>query len=326
MTTRRAFTLALGGAAIALPLAALGQQQPVTVARVGWLSYLPEPDPGLALLREGMRELGYVEGKDYVIVARFANGDFTQLPRLVQELAAERVDVLVSRGPSVDFTKSIRSRIPVVFAYSGDPIEAGFADSLHTPGRNMTGITFMAMELSAKRVEVLKEVVPKASRLALLSNPEHAGELSEYRVTDDAARRLGAVMTRHLVRTSEQLTTAFTAIRASNPDAMVVFPDSLTLARRKDITEFAASARIPSIYGWTEFAESGGLVSYGPTLSENFKALAAFVVKLLKGADASRIPIEQTKKITLTLNLTAARALGLNVPQSILVRADKVIG
>jgi putative ABC transport system substrate-binding protein len=183
----------------------------------------------------------------------------------------------------------------------------------------------MAVELSAKRVEVLKELIPKASRLALLSNPEHAGELSEYRVTDDAARRLGATITRYLVRTPEDLTPAFTAIRASSPDAMIVFPDALTLARRKDITDFAATARIPAVYGWTEFAESGGLLSYGPTLTENFRTLAVFVDKIIKGADASRIPIEQVKKITLTLNRSAARALGLNVPQSILVRADKVI-
>jgi len=325
MTTRRESIIALCAGAIAPPLTAFGQQRPVKTARVGWLSYLSDPDPGLALLREGMRELGYVEGKSYVIAARYANGDFTQLPKLVEELAADGVDVIVSRGPSVDFTKSIRSRIPVVFAYSGDPIEAGFADSLRTPGRNMTGITFMAMELSAKRVEVLKEMIPKASRVALLSNPEHAGELGEYRVTEDAARRLDAAIRRYLVRTPEALAAAFAAIRADNPDAMIVFPDALTLARRKDITDFAARARIPCIYGWTEFAEAGGLLSYGPTLTENFKTLAAFVDKLLKGADASRIPIEQVKKITLTLNLAAARALGLNVPQSILVRADKVI-
>lgn len=189
----------------------------------------------------------------------------------------------------------------------------------------MTGITFMAMELSAKRVEVLKEMIPKASRIALLSNPEHAGELSEYRVTEEAARRLGVTITRYLMRNPQELATAFTSIRADNPDAMIVFPDSLTLERRKDITAFAAQAKIPCIYGWTEFAESGGLLSYGPTLTENFKTLALFVDKVLKGADASNIPIEQVKKITLTLNLAAARALGINVPQSILVRADRVI-
>jgi putative ABC transport system substrate-binding protein len=325
MTTRRKLIIALGAVLVQAQQTAFGQQQPVTTARVGWLSYLANPDPGLALLREGMGELGYVEGKSYVIVARYANGDFTQLPRLVEELAAERVDVVVSRGPSVDFTKSIRSRIPVVFAYSGDPIAAGFADSLRTPGRNMTGITFMAMELSAKRIEVLKEMIPKASRIALLSNPEHAGELSEYRVTEDTARRLGASITRYLVRNPQELAAAFVAIRSDNPDAMIVFPDSFTLERRKDITDFAARARIPCIYGWTEFAESGGLLSYGPTLTENFKTLAVFVDKVLKGADASNIPIEQVKKIGLTLNLAAAKALGLNVPQSIFVRADKVI-
>jgi putative ABC transport system substrate-binding protein len=325
MTTRREIMLVLAAGAIARPLAAFGQPQPVKPARVGWLSYLSAPDPALALLQEGMRELGYVDGKSYVVVARYANDDFTRLPTLVDELAAERVDVIVARGPSALFTKSIRSRIPVVFAFSGDPIEAGFADSLSKPGRNMTGITFMAMELSAKRVEVLKEVVPKASRIALLSNPEHVGELSEYRVTEEAARRLGAVITRYLVRNPEEMATAFAAIRADKPDAMIVFPDSLTVARRKDIADFAARARIPCIYGWTEFVESGGLLSYGPSVAESFKTLAVFVDKILKGADASRIPIEQARNIKLTVNLPAAMALGLTVPQSIVSRADKLI-
>jgi putative tryptophan/tyrosine transport system substrate-binding protein len=325
VTTRRTFIIALGAVATTSPLAAFGQQPQARIARVGFLSYLADPDPALGLLRKGLGELGYVEGRSYVIVARFANGDFTQLPRLVEELAAERVDVIVSRGPSVEFTKSVRSRIPIVFAYSGDPIEAGFGDSLRTPRRNMTGITFMAMELSAKRIEVLKELIPKASRIALLSNPEHSGELSEYRVTEDTARRLGAALTRHLVRNPQELTAAFAAIRADNPDAMIVFPDSLTFERRKEIAAFAAQAKIPCVYGWTEFAEAGGLLSYGPTLTENFKTLAVFVDKILKGGEAGNIPIEQVKSITLTLNLAAAKALALNVPQSIFVRADKVI-
>lgn len=324
MTTRREFIIVLGAGAIALPLITYGQQ-PAKIARVGWLSYIADPDPALALLREGMRELGYVEGKSYLIVARSANDDWSRLPRLVDELAAERVDVIVVRGAIAAFTIPIRSRIPVVFAFSGDPVEAGFADGLRKPGRNMTGITFMAMDLAAKRVEVLKEMIPKASRIALLSNPEHAGELSEYRVTEDTARRLGAAIKRYLVRNPQELTNAFAAIPAERPDAMIVFPDALTLARRKDIADFAARARIPCIYGWTEYVESGGLFSYGPTAIESYKTLAGFVDKVLKGANASDIPIEQAKKITLTLNLAAAKALGLNVPQSILARADKVI-
>jgi len=322
--TRRAF-LALPAALAVLRPAPAVAQRGSGPARIGWLAYVASPDPGLENLREGLRELGYVEGKSFVIVARFANHDFTRLPRLVEELGGERLDVAVSRGPSTDYLKALRARVPVVFAYSGDPVSAGFADTLGRPGRNMTGITFMALELSAKRVDVLKELLPRASRIALLSNPEHAGELEEYRVTDEAVRRAGAVMTRHLVRTPQELVNMMAEIKSSRPDAMLVFPDSLTLNRRKEIVDFAARERIPAMYGWSEFVESGGLISYGPRLTDNFKALAKFVDKILKGADANTLPIEQVSLIGLTLNMAAARGIGLTVPPSILLRADRVI-
>ena len=312
-----AASLALG------PLAAFAQRG--RQARVGWLSYLPEPDPALGLLQEGLRNLGHVEGTSYVLIARYAKNDFTRLPALVQELAAERLDVLVSRGPSVDFTKSVRDRIPVVFVYSGDPVIAGFADSLAKPGRNMTGLTFMAMELCAKRVEVLKDLLPDAKRIALLSNPEHTGELLEYRVTEDTARRLGAEVTRHLVHKPEELAPAFAVFRAAKFDAILVFPDSLTLNRRKEIAELAAQTRIPCMYGWTEFVEAGGLVSYGPSLADGFRMLAVFADKVLKGGNASTIPIEQARSISLTLNITAAKALGMKIPPTLLARVDRII-
>jgi putative ABC transport system substrate-binding protein len=299
--------------------------QPLRPARVGWLSYLPSPDPALALLQEGLRSLGHLEGKSYVMSARFANNDFTRLPALVDELVAERIDVLVSRGPSVDFTRRVRDRVPVVFVYSGDPIAAGFADSLGKPGRNMTGMTFMATELCAKRVEVLKELLPGVKRLALLSNPEHAGELIEYRVTEDSARRVGAEVTRFLVHKPEQLAPAFAAIRAAKFDAILVFPDSLTLNRRKEIAQLAAESRIPSMYGWTEFVDAGGLISYGPTVTEGFRALAVFTDRILKGGNASTIPIEQARSISLTVNMPAAKALGLKVPPALLARADRIV-
>jgi putative ABC transport system substrate-binding protein len=238
---------------------------------------------------------------------------------------AERIDVLVSRGPSVDYTKPVTTRVPVVFAYSGDPVAAGFADSLAKPGRNMTGITFMALELSAKRVEVLKELVPQATQIALLSNPEHAGELAEYKVTEDGARRIGATITRYLARSPRELPTVFDEIRAARPGAMLVFPDSLTLARRQEIVDFAARERIPSMFGWTEFTDVGGLVSYGPSVLPSFKMLAKFVDKVLKGAEAGKVPIEQVSRISLTINMTTARRMGLAVPSSILARADRVI-
>ena len=294
-------------------------------ARIGWLSYLADPDPALGLLREGLTKLGHVEGKSYVMLARYANNDFTRVPALIDELVAEHIDVLVSRGPSVDFMKRMRDRIPVVFAYSGDPIAAGFADSLGKPGRNMTGMTFMAMELCAKRVEVLKELLPGARRIALLSNPEHAGELLEYRVTEDSARRVGAEVTRYLVHAPRELAPAFAAIRTAKSDAALIFPDSLTLNRRKEIAELAAANRIPCMYGWTEFAEAGGLMSYGPTITEGFRALAVFTDKILKGGDASTIPIEQARSISLTLNMSAAKELGIKMSPALLARADRLI-
>jgi putative ABC transport system substrate-binding protein len=319
---RRRSLVVLAVSALLAPLTASAQRRP---ARLGWLSYLPEPDPALALLREGLRDLGHVEGKSYVITARYANNDFTRLPALVDELMAERIDVLVSRGPSVDFTKRVRDRVPVVFVMSGDPIAAGFADSLGKPGRNMTGMTFMAMELCAKRVEVLKELLPGAKRIALLSNPEHAGELLEYRVTEDSARRFGAEVTRHLVHTPQELAPAFAAIRAAKFDATLVFPDSLTLNRRQEIAALAAAAKMPCMYGWTEFTEAGGLMSYGPTITEGFRALAVFADKVMKGGDASTIPIEQARSIKLTINMPAAKALGIKMPPALLARADRLI-
>jgi putative ABC transport system substrate-binding protein len=189
----------------------------------------------------------------------------------------------------------------------------------------MTGITFMALELSVKRIELLKELVPRASRLALLSNPEHAGELAEYRVSEEAAGRVGLAMTRYLVRTPPDLAKTYGEIRAARPDAMIVFPDSLTLVRRKEIADFAASARIPSMYGWTEFAEAGGLASYGARVGDHFKTLALYVDKILKGGDANTIPIEQAGKVGLTINMAAAKALALTVPQTLLFRAERVI-
>ena len=322
--SRRAFLGLVPGVVVLRASESLAQR-PREPARVGWLSYVGQPDPGLENLRNGLGELGYVEGKSYVLVPKFADGDFTRLPKLVEEFSGERLDVLVSRGPSVDYTKPLRAKVPVVFAYSGDPVESGFADSLARPGRNMTGITFMALELSVKRIELLRELLPKATRLALLSNPEHAGELAEYRISEEAANRVGFAMTRYVVRNPHDLVKAYGEIRAARPDAMVVFPDSLTLVRRKEIAEFAAAARIPTMYGWAEYAEAGGLASYGARLTDNFKTLARFVDKILKGGNANTIPIEQVGTVGLTLNLAAARALGVTVPQPLLYRAERVI-
>ena len=276
-------------------------------------------------LRRGLRELGYAEGKGYVLIPRFADGDFTRLPRLVDELMAERIDVLVSRGPSVDYTVPVRSRVPVVFAYSGDPVAAGFADSLAKPGRNMTGITFMALELSSKRVEVLKELVPQATQIALLSNPEHAGELAEYQVTEDAARRVGATITRYLARSPPRAADrvrrdprgpprgharvpGFPHARAPPGDRGLRGPRADPQHVRLDRVHRRRRPRVLRAERAPELQAPGPVRGQG-----------------LKGAEAGKVPIEQVSRISLTINMTTARRIGLAVPSSILARADRVI-
>ena len=325
-TISRRALLALAPGALTLRVAeALAQRARTGPARVGWLSYLSPPDPALEKMREGLRALGHTEGSSLVFVTRFADGDFTRLPKLVEELGAERLDVVIARGPSSDYTKAIRNRVPVVFIYSGDPIAAGFADSLARPGRNMTGVTFMALELSAKRVELLRDLVPSGSKLALLSNPEHAGELAEYRVSEEAANRVGFTLTRYIVRTPADLLKMFGEIRAARADAMLVFPDNLTFVRRKEIAEFAAGARIPAMYGWAEYCDAGGLISYGARVIDYYKSAARFVDKIIKGEDASTIPVEQAGRVGLTINMAAARALGLTIAPTLLARAERLI-
>jgi putative tryptophan/tyrosine transport system substrate-binding protein len=324
MSLSRRSLLGLAAGTLVLRMPGAFAQRTTEPARLGWLSYVRPPDPALDDLRRGLREIGLVEGKSFVLVERYADDDFTRLPKLVEELAGERLKLLVSRGPSTNYAMAIRERVPIVFIYSGDPVAAGFAGSLAKPGRNMTGLTFMALELSAKRVAVLKELVPGATRIALLSNPEHAGELAEYRVTEEAAQKLGAAITRYLVRTAQDLRAAMAKIAASGHDAMLVFPDSLTLVHRKEIADQAARAKIPTMYGWTEYVRAGGLISYGPTLGDGFPVLAKFIDQILKGASAGSIPIEQASRISLTLNAGAARTLGITVPPALLAQAEQV--
>jgi putative ABC transport system substrate-binding protein len=261
----RRSVLALAPGLVALGASRALAQRPPGPARIGWLGYVSPPDAGLENLRRGLQELGHVEGKSVALIPRFANGDFTRLPALVDELMAERLDVLASRGPSVDYLKSARARVPVVFAYSGDPV-AAFADSLAKPGRNMTGITFMALELSSKRVELLKELVPRATQMALLSNPEHAGELAEYRVTEDAARRVGATITRYWPG-ARRSCRGMEKIRA-RPPRRDDRPRLLTLVRRRDCG--VRGPRSPSMFGWTEFTDAGA-ASHGPGVIDSFK-------------------------------------------------------
>ena len=283
MITRRKLLLAMGIAAVA-PASAFAQPKPARVARIGLLSYLTEPDVALAMLNKGLAELGYVEGKSYVIVARYANGDFTRLPKLVGELEAEKIDVLVSRGPSVDFTKAIRARIPVVFAYSGDPVESGFGDSLRRPGRNM-----------------LKSALAATNSRHLTT---HVYEVSAVGDFDKV----------------------FAAIAKSKSDAMAVLADRpFLVSNRQRIVEFAAQNRLPAMYPFSEFMDDGGLVFYGPNFPEMFRRSATYVDKIIKGAKPADLPLEQPTRFEFIVNAKTAKALGLTIPQSLLISANKVI-
>jgi putative ABC transport system substrate-binding protein len=321
---RRDILAALGAGALLLAPPSWTQVRG-RVARLGWLSAVSPPEAELDALREGLRELGYVEGRDYTVVARHAHGDPARLPGLVAELVREKVDVLVARGPTLTAAAPAAKSVPVVFIFSGDPVAAGVVDSFARPGRNASGISFLALELSAKRVELLREIAPRATRIAVITNPDHAGEGDEYRVTEEAAKRLGAATSHHAVRTPQALPAAFDAVRTQRAHALLVFPDALTSRYAKEIAAFALRERLPSVYAWAVFADAGGLISYGPVAREQFKRLATFVDKVLRGIDPGTIPVEQPAKLELVINLKTARALGLTIPQSLLLRADRVI-
>jgi len=214
--------------------------------------------------------------------------------------------------------------IPIVFGFSGDPVEARFIDSLARPGRNMTGISFLALEMVGKRLELLKEATPKISRVAVMAFPGHPGEQREWNEIQAAVQALGVTLSRLEVRNSADFERAFDAITKEHVDAIHAFPDGVTLAHRARIAEFALARRLPSVFGWKEYAEAGGLMSYGPNLDASWRRIAVFVDKLLKGAKPANLPVEQPSQVELVINLKTARTLGLTIPPSLLL-ADRVL-
>ena len=314
----------LGGAA-AWPLTARAQQRPSKAARIGYLSAASAPDVNIDSFRLGMRSFGYVEGPDFVIEPRYAERDYSRFPALIEELLRAKVELIVAGGPATQAAPLAGRFVPVVFGFSGDPVEAGVITSFARPATNATGISFLALDLAAKRVEILKEAAPAITRLAVLSNPEHAGEPSELRVTREAARNLGLEVVYFPVGTDDFFEPTFGKIAGSDCDGLVVFPDALTIFHRQAIGGFAKDANLPSIFGWKPYVEAGGLMSYGPNLREAFARLAFYVDKILKGAKPSDLPVEQPTKLELAVNLKTAKALGLTLPVTLQARADEVI-
>jgi putative ABC transport system substrate-binding protein len=263
------------------------------------------------IFRQGMGAVGYVEGRDFVLEARFAHRDYSRFPALVEELLSTKVVLIVLGGPASRAAPFAEKSVPVVFGFSGDPVDAGIISSFARPGGNATGISFLQLDLAPKRVDLLKEAVPSISKVAVLSNPDHAGDVSELRATRDAAGQRGLALQHFEVRTDDSFKPTFTAISQSGCNALLTFPDALTFFHRGAIADFALREHLPSIFGWKPYAEAGGMMSYGPILRDNFARLAVFVDKILKGAKPADLPVEQPTKFELVINLKTAKALGL---------------
>ena len=325
--TRRRFVSAglLGLVPALLPSLVHAQK----VARVGWLSAGSEPDPFLDGFRGGLRKLGYVEGQNLVLETRHARGDLDALRTGAAELAQANVAVIVASLTAVRAARALKD-MPIVSVISGDPIEAGLARTLSRPGGNFTGGTFLSLEVAGKRVELLKQALPRLRSLALLSNTDHPGEKSERQATEAAAQRLGitpvyVAFAQSPFGPTPELDKALETVRKAQPDAMVVFPEGATMANRVSLATFALAQRLPTMFGWSEYAEAGGLMSYGASQREAHARLATYVDRILKGAKPGDLPIEQPTKFDLVVNLKTARALGLSIPQALLLRADQVI-
>jgi putative tryptophan/tyrosine transport system substrate-binding protein len=323
--TRRVFLGSLAGGLFAAPLAAEGQQ---AVARIGYLTNHVASSPHLPeAFRQGLRDLGYVEGRNVMIEYRDAEGELERLRALAAELVALKVDVIVASAyPGTLAAKNATSTIPIIMVAVADPVRMGLIASLVRPGGNITGLTLLAgTEIVGKHLELLKEAVPNLSRVAVLwnsANPMHALRLREVEV---AGRSLRVKLQILKAQGPEEFDSAFAAMTRERAGALYVVGDPVLSRHRKRLAELAAKSRLPAVYELKDHAEAGGLMAYGPSLLDMYRRAATYVDKILKGAKPADLPVEQPTKFELVINLKAAKALGLTIPQSLLARADEVI-
>jgi len=323
---RRAFVTGLG-AILAAPLGAHAQQ--ARPPHIGWLSAGSEPDPFLEAFREGVRKLGYVEGQNVVLDVRHARGNLQALRAGAADFEQSKVDLIVASLTAVRAARTVKDT-PILFTVSGDPVEAGLVQSLSRPGGNLTGSTFLSLEVAGKRVELLKQALPRLRSLAALSNIDHPAEKSELNATESAAQKLGinlmyVAFSQSPFETSPEFDKALETVRRARPDAMIVFPEGATMANRVSLANFAIAQRLPSMFGWSEYAIAGGLLSYGASQRDMHARLARYADKILEGANPADLPVEQPTKFELVINLKTAKTLCLAIPPSLLLRADQVI-
>jgi putative tryptophan/tyrosine transport system substrate-binding protein len=330
VTNRRAFVTIVGGGIFAAPLVAVTAQPREKVARVGYLTAGSHADQGrqrrFEAFRQGLRDLGYVEGQNIAIESRWAEGKSDRYPTLAADLVRLEMDVIVTVGGAASkAAQQATKTIPIVMSLVNDPLGSGLVPSLAHPGGNVTGISLMAPDLVGKQLEVLKEIVPQASRMALLRNPTNPASAPQLREAEVAARALGVRLQTLEARVPQEIDSAFAAMTRERAGALVVLTDSIFTNQRRQIAELATERRLPAVYGNSEHAEAGGLMAYSANFLDLERRAATFVDKILKGAKPGNLPVEQPTKLELVINLRAAKAIGLTIPQSLLQRADQVI-
>jgi putative ABC transport system substrate-binding protein len=303
-------------------------QQPTKILPIGYLTTpsLSANAARIEAFRQGLRELGYVEGKNIVIELRSAEGKLDRAPALAVELVRLKVDVIVTGGPqSTRAAKEATVTIPIVMAFDNDPVGNGFVASLARPGGNITGLSTLYPEISGKQLELLKEIVPRLSRVAVLGNSTHPGNAQAVKETELAAGVL-AVQLQYLdVRDPKDIETAFRAASKGRTDAVLVLENAVLTSHRKQLVELAVKSRLPAIYPQTEYMEAGGLIYYGTNTPDLFRRAATYVDKILKGAKPADLPVEQPTKFEFVINLKTAKQIRLTIPPNVLARADKVI-
>ena len=325
--SRKIVCLALCALLFALCVSAEAQQ-PAKISRIGFLSTTsPANVPTrLEAFRQGLRDLGYVEGKNIVIEYRYAEGNIDRLPTLLDELMRLKVDVIVASGPSpTRAAKKATATIPIVMTWDYDPVGNGYVASLARPGGNITGLSILAPEISGKQLELLKEIVPKLSRVAVLGTSTVPGNAEALKATELAAQAHKVQLQYLEIRDRKDIATAFQTARKARADAVLALASRVLLTDRTQVAELAVKNRLPAIYGEREHVEAGGLVTYGVSISDLFRRAATYVDKILKGAKPSDLPVEQPIKFEFVINLKAAKQIGVTIPPNVLARADRVI-
>jgi putative ABC transport system substrate-binding protein len=327
---RREFVTLLGGAVVAWPVAARAQEATSTIRRVGFLL------PGVArttavrglleAFREGLKEYGWVEGQNISVDYRFAEGKEDALPGIAAALVQSWLDVIVAEGtPAIQAAKNVTQTVPIVMAVSNDPVGSGLVASLNRPGGNITGLSVLSQELGGKRLQLLTEIIPGLARVAVLSNPSNPSNTLLLEQTKAAAQSLGVEIHVAEVQGPDRFESAFAAVAAAHAGALIVLGDGMLYSQQPRIVTFAAASHLPALFGEKEGAEAGGLIAYGPSIPAGFRRAAAYVDKILRGAKPADLPVEQPTKFELVVNLQTARAIGVTIPTSILLRADEVI-